>query len=604
MAVTKFLPTLADLANCEWEKIILSADKKMCDNYCKLLFDKAQMFEQDNDERCANLLFMLANITSMYLKPDDISHPLASAWHSGDTRSANLGDIDDRELDFLEEIVSKLHDAELQARIADILWIKRQEYRWAQIAIRAYLESVRYLESLSGDAIFLNRLHRACAIAIQLGKKNSEISDVMAYIETLISKYTIADSKFLHASLMQLLLRYRLGEPACFIPLSKQAAELAEKESDWHRARVYWELCALWSKRAVDLSTEKFARLRSAESIVQQAENAIRRVPQSYASAAAILREAIEAFRLIGNQKDRIVELHHKLLNYEQMSLREFGEFHSELDFTLIAQQARDQVKGLPLADALVNLAKITTLHSIVDMRSQVEEIMAQMPLISLFSSNVYNADGKLVGKRPSYRADEPEHYEKAIRFEMIRYCAQLQSSAAIAIIEPARQQILSENASTTAHIFVSTLSDNVFVPVERIQIYANGLLDGLRGDFSTAIHLLIPQLENSFRHILRQQGVIVSSLDQAGIQDEFDLNTVLAMTELKQILGDDLIFDLRALLTEKIGTNLRNLMAHGLLDFPTAFAPPCCYAWWLTWSLCFMFKKWSDDRQSTEQEH
>lgn len=426
MAVTKFLPTLADLANCEWEKIILSADKMMCDTYCKLLSDKAQMFEQANDERCANVLVMLANITSMYLRPDDTVQPLASAWQFGDTRSANLGDIDDRELDFLAEIVSELNDAELQARIADILWVKRQDYRCAQIAIRTYLESARNLESLNGDACFLNRLHRACAIVIQLGKKNSEINDVMSYIEVLTSKYTIAESKFFYSSLMQILLRYRLGEPAQYISLSQQAAELAEKESDWHRARVYWELCALWSKRAADLSTERFARLRLAEAIVQQAEEPIRRVPQSYASAAAILREAIEAFRLVGNQKDRIAELHHKLLDYEQKSLSEFGKFHSELDFTLIAQQARNQVKGMPIADALAHLAGITAPHSIADMRSQVEEFIAQTPLISLLSSNVYNSNGKLVGKRPSFRADEPEQYEKAIRFEMIRYCAQL----------------------------------------------------------------------------------------------------------------------------------------------------------------------------------
>lgn len=168
MAITKFLPTLADLANCEWEKIILSADKKMCDTYCKLLSDKAQMFEQTSDERCANVLVMLTNITSMFLRPDDIAQPLGSAWQFGETRSANLGDIDDRELDFLAEIVSKLNDAELQARIADILWIKRQDHACAQIAIRAYLESARNLESLTGDVSFLNRLHRACAIAIQL----------------------------------------------------------------------------------------------------------------------------------------------------------------------------------------------------------------------------------------------------------------------------------------------------------------------------------------------------------------------------------------------------------------------------------------------------
>jgi len=36
------------------------------------------------------------------------------------------------------EIVSDISDPELQARIADILWVKRRDYRMAQLAVATY----------------------------------------------------------------------------------------------------------------------------------------------------------------------------------------------------------------------------------------------------------------------------------------------------------------------------------------------------------------------------------------------------------------------------------------------------------------------------------
>lgn len=46
------------------------------------------------------------------------------------------------------------------------------------------------------------------------------------------------------------------------------------------------------------------------------------------------------------------------------------------------------------------------------------------------------------------------------------------------------------------------------------------------------ALHLLIPQLENSIRAILVNYGEIVSTLEDDGVQDERNLNSLLYSRE------------------------------------------------------------------------
>lgn len=116
--------------------------------------------------------------------------------------------------------------------------------------------------------------------------------------------------------------------------------------------------------------------------------------------------------------------------------------------------------------------------------------------------------------------------------------------------------------------------------------MFAKGLHAGFENDFVTAAHLLIPQVENSIRHLLTMQGVIVSGFDR-GIQDERSLNTTLYTPEAVKLFGEDIVFDLQGLFVERFGSNLRNRMAHGLMDHTEFLSGNVVYLWWLVLHLC-----------------
>ncbi|MGC1246144.1 MAG: DUF4209 domain-containing protein, partial [Spirulinaceae cyanobacterium] len=143
----------------------------------------------------------------------------------------------------------------------------------------------------------------------------------------------------------------------------------------------------------------------------------------------------------------------------------------------------------------------------------------------------------------------------------------------------------LENNVSIEDFEFI--VMNNPFIPPGREMIYAKGLLEGLRGDFLVSTHLLIPQIEHSIRYLMEQQGFIVSGLDDRGIQDEHNINALIRRPELVEILGEDIVFDLKGLLVHRFGNNLRNGMAHGLVDYNNFFSYENSYLWWLTLRLC-----------------
>ncbi|NEQ40472.1 MAG: DUF4209 domain-containing protein [Okeania sp. SIO3I5] len=63
--------------------------------------------------------------------------------------------------------------------------------------------------------------------------------------------------------------------------------------------------------------------------------------------------------------------------------------------------------------------------------------------------------------------------------------------------------------------------------------------------------------------------------------------NKILYLPEIKDIFDEDTLFDLKGLLVEHSGSNLRNLMAHGLLDDEAFSHPLMSYLWWVTLRLC-----------------
>lgn len=391
---------------------------------------------------------------------------------------------------------------------------------------------------------------------------------------------------------MELLQGHRKGSPTKYAEMTGTAALQAEAEHDWNRSRAYWEVKAGWHALGNDSDKGADALISAAETYVKDATDFISQTPPSYISASAQIQRAILALRRVAGTNSRVDSLHKLLLDYEEKTNQEMKSSGQSIDFGRYIDVTRGQITGKVFSEALLTLAFMVPHPSVEELRSQVLEHTEDYSFRDLLCVvEVVNERGKVVGRKPSFVSGDPLEVEKAIQAEMFSNAKKVQWMYAHAFIDPARIQISLEHREVRLRDFMSMVTHNPFVPEGREEMYARGLYAGLKGDFMTAIHLLLPQLENSIRHELELQNLIVSGLDQSNIQKEYDLNKLFEIyfLQLVSIFGEDLTFDLRGLLIERFGSNLRNRMAHGLISAQEFSSPNMNYVWWLALRLCLV---------------
>ncbi|MFC5873342.1 hypothetical protein SAMN05443633_101718 [Chryseobacterium arachidis] len=129
--------------------------------------------------------------------------------------------------------------------------------------------------------------------------------------------------------------------------------------------------------------------------------------------------------------------------------------------------------------------------------------------------------------------------------------------------------------------------SKSPFVPEDRLHIYSLGITAGFQNDFVTAAHLLIPQLENSLRHLAVSNDIIVTTYDK-----RFHLENLLGglIAKVRPLGNDDIIEELDSFLVNNSNVNFRNEVLHGLLE-TTLVHKYGLYAWWLCLKLILKTK-------------
>ena len=135
---------------------------------------------------------------------------------------------------------------------------------------------------------------------------------------------------------------------------------------------------------------------------------------------------------------------------------------------------------------------------------------------------------------------------------------------------------------------FISLATRSPIVPKGRERLFGKALFAGYEMDFLVALHLLVPQIEHIVRSNLKSAGVTTTNLDKNGIENENGLSTLIDMPEAAQVLGENFTFEVKALFCDACGSNLRNELAHGLMDDEACGSAYSIYAWW--WGLKLVF--------------
>ena len=575
--------------------------------YCRVLrysfisqaFSAAAKQAIDEDRQAhGKVLSLLAGACSMMLSPDSTNEPFKPLWSYGQQRSIIPDDLSKTDVAFFAEIVETIDDPWLKARLADLAWLM-QSPRDVKFALAA-IDSYRTISLDPGtrvrdrDTCWQRAINLARMLGAGAGERLAEMEASIIKAFTLVTR----QDGFLGYRLADLLKSNALGRDHSTTIATKleSLAREFEGEGEFHTAREYFQASVHWFTESGDDEKLNEMTVEVAEGWVKEAVARLSSDQPSHMVAASFYESAIKTYLAIPRSEratyrvdERIAELRRRLKESGEKSLDEMGVISIPgQDISQIVENARNAVRGKALDEALkafVNLSRT----NVKELRESTTELLHDSPLQALIPATVMSPDGRVIAKRPGMNLSTTpsDDDDKVIRSKMVEnYCIHI-NLAVQGCIQPAQEILLLEHRLRRAN-FVNLARNSPIVPIGRELLFGKALFAGYDRDFVTALHILVPQIEHMVRYHLKQAGVQTTNIDSDGIENENGLSSLMGLPQTKEIFGEDMSFEISALFCDPFGPNLRNKLAHGLLDDRACYSPDVIYAWWLGLKLVF----------------
>ena len=561
-------------------------------------YKAAQEAEEGCDEARFRALHLVGQACSFMLSPDKPNEPFEPVEVMGGRRSAIPDDYTKAEILALAGAVEHVNNSVLKARLADVVWTcqKSLGVAYALTAIDNYMKVPPEPDDwfLDGDKGW----QRAIVLARMIGKTAGDrIDRIESEIVQALQSAT-SEGKFFARSLADTLKSNGLGKTHSAVVASKLESLAHEFNAigNFYLSGSFSNAASDWFDWSGDVDKSIDMTVAEAEAFVADADARVSSEGSNYGVATTFLEQAVQVYRRIprahrsGHQVDQqIQEIRLRINDYGPRSLEELSTMSGpEVDLAEPAQQAQDQVGGKPMRDALKAFANLHQ-TSAERLRKAAIGSLSVSTLRSAIPKVFSSYDGRVVGKTRGISLSGPSEDDEAeINAEMIGlHYRLLVDIAVVGSIMPALETLTLEHRLRTAD-FVELARRSPIVPAGREALFGKALAFGFDRDFAASVHLLAPQIEHMVRTHLKAAGVNTTNLDPNGVETENGLSTLIDQPAVSKIFGDDLVFEIRALFCDQFGPNLRNNVAHGLLDDQQAFSCDAIYAWWLALKMVF----------------
>jgi hypothetical protein len=527
------------------------------------------------------------------LTPGELLSPFSPMAELRGWRSALPSDLTHEQLDLLAKAAPTITATSLRARVADVVWLygDRSRVDMLDLAIDAYRAA-----PLSADVWFATGkvAHKRALERTKLrGKAGARPrGEIIATLQDWVLASTIAD-RFMVADCANMLRETVRMDDAEAGRIADHLIALAT-QADPALSRGLELEAAAWLPEA-HAEKRNGCIERAARTYITEADTRVASDPKMGPLVAGhFLEDAIKylnqlprSYRATHGLDVLLSTLNARLVESRQIAVESMMRFESEpVDLSNAASIARQQVAGFTdSAEALAQFAQLMPPMDAARTRSSAETLVSGS-LSRLFGSSTFSADGRKVAARPG-SADSDEEATWAAVVQTVMIHAQV---ATLGLILPAREVLLLEHRYDRDFL-TRVCAQSPLVPDGHARLWGAGLALGLDGEFGLAAAILVPQLEQLVRRVLKRNGVHTLFVDpDTRVESEKSLNSLLEMPEAEEALGSGFIMELQALLIDQSAANLRNEIAHGLFDDRAAVSYEAIYMWWF----CLRLAVWS----------
>jgi hypothetical protein len=553
---------------------------------------------------CKEVFQLLGEIASIQLTPAGRGKIWGPASQSDSQRTMIPSDIRGKQSDVLEAVLPKVKHPAMRARIADVVWTNdMRKGGVAKTAIDAYCDCLEGLMNGSLIAAYSvgNRdlvdaqtpAHRALQIARATTKRGTPLPDRVITVLTAVYGEALKDGQpIIFSRIVQLCVDYNMIE-AKQAATDLEAAANAKPDIYPDAIRRALDFAGVLYKRVGDQEGEQRCQL----AVVRQMLRMRDECDQAGAKAAWVM-DALLRLRHIKCQEALTLEndLEDELRRLQRASLREMGTFTVNIEVPAECDRIIEMFSKMDLSTALKSFALLDSSPKMEDLKAEALRQGQNSPLSAMAGIKHIDHEGKTVVNTSSAGIEEPpdDWY-----LNMIARTESLRRAMVVAnYIEPVRLHINGTVAIEERH-FNPIVWRSTFVPQLQAPLYTLGFARLFQGDFASAAHLLIPQLEPSLRHILKAHGADPTKRRDDATEEDRSLDAIISnhRAELVDILGAPLLEELDRVFNIQPGPALRHDVAHGQLSAGQCYSADVIYACWLLYRVCclFLMKKWEE---------
>lgn len=598
--------TLDDLIQCGWREIVVPVIEKGYPYAWQPLSNAATSAYEAGEQGKSRALWVLADAVSMMLVPKSSTSPFGASFQTSEGRSAIPSDFSAEELDVLRQFVAHVDESWLRARLADLVWFQQRPRKGDMLlaAVDAYrsVPLTRELWRAGAD----NGWRRALNLVRMAGQGAGTASQEMEAALLTALNDAGAEPHF-KLRIAQLILDTGFAgdrQPSIAEDLVEMGTRIGAA-GDGFLARDAFSLARDFFKRLRDETRDADMGAAIAESWVADAEGRIRGGASGNTIAASFFENAMQAFRTVPRrERTRLnieARLHQVQVQLGETGARAVAEMRAvsspSIDITDLINVSRDAVSGKEPLAALKAFASLYLGPNVDKLRAEAQASRQRFVLSRLFGATSLSRDGRVIARQDGGNLDG-EDSEEQLLASMVRDHQIMAGLVIQGQMLPAIDVLRAEH-NFALQDFVSLASACPLIPPGREHLVGKALLAGLNGDFDIALHLLTPQVEHLVRYHLKQSGILTTRVDKYGIENEIGLSSLMDLPGVDDVLSPNLAFEIHAMLCNPHGPNLRNDVAHGLVDDDQANSLSSAYVWWMIFRLTFVFW-WNSRRPAT----
>ena len=549
------------------ERLIELANKDLngCSDYCKMM----NYFRHNS-----SLSQALSNACSYELNnnPNNLNESLLGSMLS---KNITLNDIE-----LFDLIVDDIQNEYIKARIYHLLFLNRAKKCRSDVinSMSSYYKSVEILEN-NDIYTTLNVLSMIIYLGNTVGFYEEVYKNARSKLIELLEELKQKNPSLAIQALM-LVDRFDIQSKEYIVNTSKFLSGILINQNNEGQAILALEIAKN------NISQNSRSELDEVNRKISDCFISIAHSHEGLAAAHYLLK-AINTLAEIKNTRKERLALYEEMRDYQIESMLELKYCETEpYDISALLKESSDILnKSQDLFDMLFRIACcICDIAEINELKKS--EIQQGKSFIDLFYSQQIYIDHQgmnmTTGEIPSILdfEDIPEEDKQSLWSKIIMRM-KIHHQISVEVIQESLRT-LNATYNVKYKDILNLCTNNPFIPSNHEEFFAKGIFSGLRGDFLTACHLLVPQIENSLRHLLELRAEEPTTLHANKEQERDGLKALLENPEIIKIFGIDGVIHLRTLLIDKRYPGLRHSVAHGFVPSDYFYGTGAIYTWWL----------------------